>query len=277
MHSFCDFTVLMAVHKNDDPILFNSSIKSVYENSIQPNELLIVSDGVLTPALNVVVDSYIHRRDFRLIKYDTSQGLAYALNIGLKSIRTEFTIRADSDDINLPNRFECLLNILSKGYDLVGSSILEVDKSGKKVAIRRPPLSHQDILQFSKKRNPFNHMSVGYRTKTIICAGGYPNIYLREDYALWAILLSKNISSCNLDLELVHASAGRDMYRRRGGVKYALGEFRLQLHLVRLHLKGPLSATLDGSIRAIIFLLPNFLREFIYLNLLRKTPNFPND
>jgi hypothetical protein len=68
---------------------------------------------------------------------------------------------------------------------------------------------------------------------------------------------------------LVIATAGRDMYRRRGGRRYALGEIALQRILIRCGLKSLPSAALDGFVRAAVFVLPARIRAFIYENFLR--------
>jgi len=92
---------------------------------------------------------------------------------------------------------------------------------------------------------------------------------LKEDYALWAKLLAQNCKACNLSTILVDATAGREMFRRRGGVAYSIAEVDLQKHLIKCGLKSPASAFFDGILRSLIFLAPNFLREIFYLKLLR--------
>jgi hypothetical protein len=72
-----------------------------------------------------------------------------------------------------------------------------------------------------------------------------------------------------LDKVLVDATAGKEMFRRRGGLQYALAEVELQRHLVRCGLKSYLSALIDGALRSIIFLAPNNVRQFFYLKFLR--------
>jgi hypothetical protein len=161
--------------------------------------------------------------------------------------------------------------VLAEGFDVVGSAILEVDKNGKKIAIRRLPMDQISITSFARKRNPFNHMSVGFRTKTIVDAGYYPAIHLKEDYALWATLIANGAKFYNLDEILVNATTGRDFYRRRGGLKYALAEIDMQRHLMRVGLKSFTAAFFDGFLRAFIFLMPSAFRELIYLKLLRDS------
>lgn len=264
-----DFSVLLAVYKKDDPFLFRNALTSVYGNSLQPQELVVVADGELTEDLLSIIDEFSANHSLRLIQLPLNVGLANALNAGLSTIQTKYTVRADADDFNHPSRFALLVEKLREGFDLVGSAIREVDKAGAEVAYRSCPLTENEIRHFVRKRNPFNHMTVGFRTAAVSEAGGYPSIHLKEDYALWATLLANGCRICNLGAVLVDATAGTEMFQRRGGLRYAMAEVDLQRHLVRCRLKSPLNALVDGALRSMIFLAPNSVREFVYLKFLR--------
>jgi glycosyltransferase involved in cell wall biosynthesis len=265
-----DFSVLLAVYEKDDPVLLINALKSVFLNTLQPYETLIVADGPLTDNLLSIINDLSLNNKVRLIQLPCNLGLAGALNAGLSEVKTKFTLRADADDINRPNRFELLVEKLREGFDLVGSAVREIDKAGAEVAYRSCPLTESGIRQFARKRNPFNHMTVGFRTAAVIEAGGYPSIYLKEDYALWATLLAEGCRVCNLEEVLVDATAGKEMFRRRGGLRYALAEINLQHHLVKCKLKSAAGAFIDGVLRSAIFLAPNAFREFFYINFLRS-------
>ena len=264
------FTVLMAVYKNDDPALFDMALNSVFENTLLPQRVLLIVDGPIPHMLDAVIIKYRHKNIFDVHYLPKNVGLANALNEGISMISTEWIIRADADDYNLPNRFEILVNNMSSDIGLMGSLIQEVDKDNTKLGIRRVASKHVDILKFAKYRNPFNHMSVCYRASAAKAAGGYPDIFLKEDYALWATMLSQGVLSKNLDIVLVNATAGVDMYKRRGGVKYALAEIELQRHLLRVGIKSRLSAFIHGSSRAAAFLLPSSIRGLLYTKILRS-------
>lgn len=264
------FTVLLAVYKKDDPDLFSKALESIFLNSLQPKELLIVADGELSNQLKEVIGCYENCQYLKFIQLPKNLGLAEALNVGLREINTEYTIRADADDFNYSNRFEQVIEKLDEGYDLVGSAIREVDKEGEFVAFRKSPKTEAEIKVFASKRNPFNHMTVGFRTRWVQKVGGYPAIYLKEDYALWATLLSIGCRACNLDVALVDATAGTEMFQRRSGLKYAIAEINLQTHLVQKKLKKPMGAFVHGVMRSAIFLAPNFIRQYVYIRHLRS-------
>ncbi|MDH7942938.1 glycosyltransferase [Pseudohongiella sp. SYSU M77423] len=275
-----EFSVLMSVYRNDNPQLLVKAVESCFLNTVTPLVLILVIDGPITDQLEQKISDLESKYPLSIVRLPENVGLAEALNVGLKHVKTEWVARADSDDINMPFRFETQLRVLSDNdynLDIIGSSIIEVDSNGSKVATRRPPYTHQEILNFSKQRNPFNHMTVMYRKSKVIACGGYPNIYLKEDYALWATMLVNNARAINIETPLVTATAGKDMYRRRGGIKYALAEVKLQKHLVNLGLKSMLSGVIDGFLRASVFLMPAKFRELIYLAFLRNSSHSPSE
>jgi len=266
------FTVLMAVYGRDDPVLFERAVRSACEGSLLPDAFVLVADGPLPPALQTRVDRLVEEFRIELIALAHNVGLARALNAGLRLVRTEWIVRADADDFNLPERFaqQALAARAEPAPDLMGGTIVELDREGRILASRLTATTHDEILRFASRRCPFNHMTVAYRTSLALAVGGYPAIHLREDYGMWALMLHAGARCCNLPQVLVHASAGREMYRRRGGWRNAGAEWALQRHLMRCGLKGPLSALVDGLLRMLVFLLPAGLRGRVYERLLRS-------
>jgi glycosyltransferase involved in cell wall biosynthesis len=265
------FAVLMAVYFKDDSILLKMALDSVYANTLKPDIVVLVQDGPVGEDISSIIKSFQARNDFNLIKLPVNKGLANALNFGLKHISTPYIFRADSDDYNLPQRFEKQIAALNLGYDLVGASIMEVSKDGKPIAIRRLPTSRNSIIKTISRRNPFNHMTVAFRRSAVLHAGGYPDIFLKEDYALWASMLNKGAKVINIDEVLVHATAGPDMYRRRGGIKYVRSEMHMQFFLIRHGFQSVLGAVFIGLARSLIFLMPTAFRGFFYERFLRKS------
>ena len=54
-----------------------------------------------------------------------------ALNNAINLVKTKWIARADSDDINMANRFEKQIESAKDGYDVIGSNILEIDRTNK--------------------------------------------------------------------------------------------------------------------------------------------------
>lgn len=267
------FSVLMAVYFKDDPSIFFNSIRSVIENSILPNQFLIVIDGPLNEELeNVLSKALLISPLIELLRLPSNVGLANALNAGLKRVKYPWVVRADADDINLPDRFYILAKEIRSNpkIDLLGSSILEVNKENKELAYRKPPENESEIRKYIKYRNPFNHMSVVYRLSKVLELGGYPNIFLKEDYALWAKFISNYAMVKNIPDVLVRVSAGDEMYKRRGGIDYVKSEIYLQKYLITLGLQSILGGLILGTFRSVVFLMPNNIRGLFYLTFLRE-------
>lgn len=268
-----NFAVLMAVCANDDPILFEAAIVSVLSNDTQPTEFLIVNDGKLTKDLYRVIDQFAGLPVVKNIELSTNSGLAAALNFGICSTYCEYIIRADADDINHPKRFGKLIGYLQDGYDLIGSYILEVERDGTPVSVKSVPLNQSDIKKYMQRRNPFNHMSVAFKKQSVVASGLYPTLYLKEDYGLWVRMIVMGYRAANIDEILVCATAGKGMYKRRSGLRYVISEYYLQNYIHQNKAKGRALAIFDFLLRSIVFVVPNKLRELIYLIALRKKFN----
>lgn len=265
------FCVLMAVYARDEPALFERALASVLDNTLLPDQFVLVVDGPVPAALEQVIGALAQRPTCEVMRLEDNVGLALALNAGLQRVRTEWTVRADADDLNLPHRFAALARCVAEhpNVSVLGSAILEVDRDGSALSVRRPPLSHADIQARLPLRNPFNHMAVAYRTMAVRAVGGYPPVHLMEDYALWCTLACDGVGMMNLPEVLVHATTGADMYRRRGGWRYIRSEFAMQRAMVSLGLKRPASACLHGLARGLVFALPGWARGILYRRLLR--------
>jgi glycosyltransferase involved in cell wall biosynthesis len=261
----------MAVYEKTPADLFARAIASVYENELKPDYMVLVVDGPISARLERQCIVAQRQYGAAVVRLEANGGLAEALNFGLSHVRTEWVVRADADDYNLPQRFARISELLDAHpeLDLVGSALLELEWDGKPVGRRIVPLHHDQIRKFMIRRNPFNHQTVAFRRSIVKRLGGYPNIYLREDYGLWVTMIASGANCANLPEVLVHATAGRDMYTRRSGWRYACGERELQALMVSLGLKSRLRAALDGIARAGLFLSPSLVRRLIYMWALR--------
>lgn len=265
-----DFSVLICVYKNDDVTKFKSALKSIFNNTLQPREVLLVVDGLIGDNIEDVIKKYNHINYFRVLRNINNVGFVNSLNLGLKNIVSEWVVRCDADDYNLPERFEILFDHIEKDTDLIGSYVAETNQYAEIYAVKKVPLFHEDILIHLKKRNPFNHMSVAFKRSAAISLGGYPHIELREDYGLWAAMISKGYKSKNIENILVHASAGEKMFTRRKGGAVIKAEIALQSHLVNVGISNYIEAIVYGTARCLILLMPKSIIKLVYNRLLRK-------
>lgn len=270
-----EFSVLMGIYINDKPIYLREALESILSQRKLPNEIVIVQDGKITKELETVMKEFIERYNdlFKLIVLENNIGLGKALAIGINECSNEIIARMDSDDICVENRFEKQLNIFKSNpnVDIVGSSIYEFYRNKDEiVSERKVPVTHEDIVKYSTKRNPMNHMTVMYKRSAVISAGNYKEMFFCEDYYLWIRMMINGCVFYNIDEPLIYARTGEDMYRRRGGIKYIQSEYKLQKSLNRLGFIGKKQMIFNFIMRSIPRILPNRVREAIYLNMLRK-------
>lgn len=264
------FTVLMCTYYKDDQNLLRKSIESIFNNSVKPDYFILTIDGPIPRSNENIIKSLSNKYPIKLNIIEKNVGLALALNNALKLVKTEWIARADCDDINLQDRFEKQLKLTNQNFDVIGGNILETDPKGRLPNFtKKIPLSNKEIKIYLKFRNPMNHMTVFYKTELIKSVGGYPNIYLREDYALWAKFFAKGAVFHNINEVLVNVNGGENLYKRRSGLKNALAEFKLQILLYQCKVKPLFLAIFHLFLRTIFLLMPSKFIETIYINKLR--------
>jgi len=259
----------MAVYAKDDPCLLHKALLSIVTQTQQPDELVIVEDGPIPESIVSCIDAFRDQLNVVSLKMPTNQGLAVALNAGLQIATGDVIFRVDSDDFSRPHRFALQLELIKQGYDLCSGAIREVDSEGVPLNVRRIPLNDKEIRMALKRRSPFNHVATAFRRDLVIRVGGYPNIYLKEDYALWAKIIASGARVRNTAEILVDVTAGDDMYKRRGGWRYVKSEFILQKFLLSVRVSNLPEAMLFGGMRGGVFLMPSWARGMIYEGFLR--------
>ena len=80
------YSVLMSVYHKENPTWFDESIKSMFEQTIKPNEFVLVEDGPLTKELYDVVEKYKTKypKEFKVVAIEKNVGLGPALKKGVE-------------------------------------------------------------------------------------------------------------------------------------------------------------------------------------------------
>jgi glycosyltransferase involved in cell wall biosynthesis len=222
----------MSVYIEEKAENLHESIASMFNQTVPPDEIVLVKDGPLTEELDKVLEGFVSTGKLVILALSENSGLGIALQEGLKQCKNDIIARMDSDDISLPNRCETQIGLLSHDPELaiVGSPIIEIDeKSGDLLTLRGAPIIHQDILRLTGRRNPMNHSSVMFRKKAVEAAGGYQHFPYHEDYSLWVRMLSKGFKFANTKDPLLHVRVSQNTYNRRGGWEY----FKTSVKLLR--------------------------------------------
>jgi glycosyltransferase involved in cell wall biosynthesis len=267
------FSVLMSLYARESPQALELALASLAQQTLQPDETVIVLDGPVSHEHLGVLSQYERALAMKVVPLSKNVGLAQALAIGLAQCTYEWVARFDTDDWSHPERFARQHAFLDAHptVELLGSCIGEFETTPDLVTrIRNVPLTHEAIVRYARRRNPFNHMTVMYRRSAVQAAGGYQDLQWMEDYWLWVRMLHAGVRAANQPELLVHARAGTAMIARRGGSAYVRSEWRAQRKFCALGFVSPLIAITNFFLRATPRLLPTAIRAKLYSKALRK-------
>ena len=267
------FSVLLSLYVKEHPTYLKQSLNSIFSQTLLPTEIILVKDGPLTKELDEVVGEFCSKSSIiKVISLSKNQGLGKALNEGLKHCSYDLVARMDTDDITKPDRFEKQLKIFqdNPNLDIVSSWIDEFESDVNHIiSTRKLPETHEEIFRYAQKRNPINHPVVMFKKSAVLVAGGYQHFPLFEDYFLWVRMLLNGAKFYNIQESLLFFRASTDMFKRRGGFKYACTEAKFLWHIHRLGLVGLGMTCINLPLRFFTRIIPNKLRSWIYKNVLR--------
>lgn len=264
------FSVLCSLYFKEEPAYLEQCFESLAWQTLEANEVVVVHDGPLTDALYETLDKWKKKLPIKEVILPSNVGLGEALNAGLKECSYDLVARVDTDDINHLDRFDKQITYMDLNIDIAALScdINEFETNPMEPSrVRRVP--KDNIMLYSLKRNPINHMATVFRKEAIISVGSYKHLHFMEDYYLWVRLQARGYKLSNLTDILVSARVGNGMLERRRGIAYAKSELRIMQLMYKLKLTRSPSIFLYFLIRASIRLLPSPLLASIY-NFSRK-------
>lgn len=269
------FSVLISVYSKDNPAYFKKALESILNQTLLPNQVVIVKDGPVSKGIDEVIDLF--SKEFTntdIVPLSKNQGLAIALNEGLKRCKHEWIGRMDSDDYSYEQRFEKQIEFLktNKEIKLLGTFYKEfVNEIDNVISSKSFPIEHVEILSYSKKRNPFHHSSVMFNREVVASLGGYDRELTQiQDYLLWCMILTKGYKTANLDDYLLFVRADNNFFGRRTGIKYLKREY---LALKKIYETGHYSFLefyRNMFVRSVIRLFPRQFLKQIYKKFLRN-------
>lgn len=268
------YSVLMSVYHKEKPEYLRQAIESIQKQSFSTDDFVLVCDGPLNSELDAVIAVKQQEMDIlNVVRLAKNGGLGNALNEGIKHCKNELVARMDSDDIAYPDRCEKQVDVFNSHSEVsICSGIVEEFTTDPEVVDTRrvPPETNAEIMEFAKKRNPFNHPCVMYKKSAVEYVGSYQDFYLLEDYYLWLRMLMAGYQGYNIQEPLLHMRAGSDMYLRRAGWKYAKTQAKLFKYMKNNKFIGNRQYMKSCVIRSGSALAPNWLRKFMFEKVLRK-------
>ena len=275
------YSVLMSVYKNDNIDDFKNAVDSVLNQSLKPDQIVIVIDGPIPNKLRDALNEYSQaNKSIDIVPLSENVGLGRALSIGLPYCRNELVARMDSDDFSLSHRFELQARYLEQhsDVDVLGGQIMEYDSTMENpIAERRVPLEMPDIKKTMKSRNGMNHVTVMYKKSAVIESGNYQDCPYFEDYYLWCRMIKNGYVFHNLDEVLVNVRTGSEMYQRRGGKKYNKAIVDFQKKALKIEFINRFQFIANLCVRLSVANMPNALRGYLYKTKLRTASSKANN
>lgn len=269
-----EFSVLLSVYKKERPEWLREALASVFRQTAAPSEVVLVEDGPLTAELETVVREFEDTHpELKIVPLKENVGLGRALNAGLRHCTYELVARMDTDDICKPWRFERQLQVFDEqpATDVCGAWMEEFTGNTENVlSIKKVPETSEEIFRYGKKRNPVNHPVVMLRKTAVAHNGGYKHYPLFEDYYLWVRMLTNGCRFHTIQESLQFFRVSGDMYARRGGLRYALTEIRLQFLFFGLRYIGFGTFLTNIAVRFTARVIPRRLRAWLYRKKLRE-------
>lgn len=264
------YSVLMSLYKKEKPEYLRLAIDSMINQTVPPDEIVIVEDGPLTDELYAVLDEYpiLHR-----VKNETNLGLGLALNVGLKKCKNELVARMDTDDCSKPERCEKqLLRFSEKPYlAIVGSHIDEFVGDVSNVISRRVvPTTTKEIYDYAKRRSAFNHPAVMYSKTAVLDAGGYADLKRNQDVDLFGRMQFLGYKAENIDEALLWFRSSDELAKRRKSWQNTWSYIATIRKFWKMGYSSFVDYAMVGIAQTGMYLMPVKLQNFVYRKFLRK-------
>ena len=267
------FSVLMSTYKNDIPSDLKQALDSIYNNTLSPDEVILVIDGeVSKELLNLIKRFERDKKNLIIIKNKKNIGLGLSLKKGLLECKNDLIFRMDSDDVSNEDRFEKQVKFMNENLDVsvcggqISEFFLKLNDTSRYRIVNEKPVFRPNKLFI---RSQMNHVTVCFRKKVILKYGGYEDFKSFEDIMLWNKLLKQSVKFYNLNDILVHVRI-QNINTRRYGFKYYKYEYNFLKESFKRRYIYFIPFIFNLIIRFFIRLSPKFIQNAIYNVLLRR-------
>lgn len=264
------YSVLMSLYKKEKAEYLRLALDSMLNQTIAPNEIVLVEDGPLTDELYDVLNDYpmLHR-----IKNETNIGLGLALNVGLQECRNELVARMDTDDCSKPDRCEKQLKrFFEKPYlAIVGSHIDEfVGDTSNVISQRIVPTTSEEIYDFAKKRSAFNHPAVMYSKTAVLENNGYSDLKRNQDVDLFGRMQFEGYKAENIDEALLWFRSSDELAKRRKSWQNTWSYIATIRKFWKMGYSSFIDYVMVGIAQTGMYLMPVKMQNYIYKKFLRR-------
>lgn len=264
-----NIAVIMSLYKNDVIQYVQLAVESILTQTFKDFDFYIQYDGPISSDVDQYLSSLTDER-IKIQKRIENKGLAQSLNDLLSIVIQqgyEYIARMDADDISYVDRFEKQVKYLNENpeLDVIGGAIEEMVYDGSlNGKVIHYPLTHQDCFNFFATRNPLAHPAVMFRSSFFDKVISYNASYKKnQDTELWYRAFKAGCKFGNLKDVVLIFRVSKDMYKRRGGTKFAKEVLKLR-NEINKGLGYGLKATLFGYAYFIMAISPGWVKKFAY-------------
>ena len=262
-----DFSVAMCVYGGDDARDFSEALESVYEQTLVPNEVVLVVDGPVPNEINEVIEKYQAKKNFNVYRLAENMGHGPARQASIVNCKNEYIAIADADDINTKDRFELQIQMFkdNPGLSVISSNCYHfIDSIDNIISEEILPTTDDEIKDKMKTRCPICQASTMMKKSEVEKAGGYLDWFYAEDYYLWIRLMLQGATFANIPKSLLYVRTSEEQMMRRGGYKYFVSLEKLFRYMWQNNMINFPTYFYDVSARFVLqVLLPAKVRGFI--------------
>jgi glycosyltransferase involved in cell wall biosynthesis len=177
------------------------TLESIAKNTIQPDEVLIVDDGISKEAIDLI-NLFSQSLPIVVIPNE-GKGLVDALNTGLQNAKGKYIARIDNDDLMTEYRIERQLAQFESdpNFVAVGSQCFYIDSDGTRTGRSNYLIGSLNQVPNFKSRCLIAHPSTMYLRDSALAIGGYRSVFswngvdIAEDFDFWLRLSKKGLIS----------------------------------------------------------------------------------
>jgi glycosyltransferase involved in cell wall biosynthesis len=174
-------------------------IRSIESSTVYPMELILVDDGS-TDDSHEVLDSFKHITWLKPFMFGSNRGFTAALNAGVDKASGKYIMRADPDDIFLPERIEKQFDYMEQHPSIAVSGCNVFYFKGKPenvINVSSFPESYSTIYEkYCKGEHGVQHPTVISRSD-IMKRYPYGKEFPGEDYELFARMIKEGVIITN--------------------------------------------------------------------------------
>jgi hypothetical protein len=170
-------SVLASTDAGDDPAFLNEALEAIFAQSVPPDQLVLVIEGLVGSKNELVVAEY--KDDPRISAVNivrlTNKDFGSAMNVGLAACKGEWVMRMDSWCRSRRDRLSTHLAYIREhpNIDVFSSWCEEVLSRGPGLMLRSPVIQHGAVVKALRWHNVIIPGSSLVRASTLRQIGGY--------------------------------------------------------------------------------------------------------